>query len=317
MSKIYEIFHTSKIGSSELVNQIRLHLSNKGDKCLEQDVSCLNVGGISLSSYDWCEELRAGVFLRENDGKFVLFDLHDKKRLVPTKSIDHPQCLIVLKRNYRPGEYKNRKVSPFVFGPRWVRKYEWWRKEFLKLPKEGERLYFKGAEQRFRQRLLPRLVDKGIVNPDWEGFHRKGKVNNEIGYKKFLYRLAISKIALALPGKGNFCYREIEAFGLRTPVLMPRLLNSYYDNLVPNEHYVSIEHPDGVGLNSDALNSRRGSIKKYATAILDRYREVKDDRSFLEQVAESAFQWYEKNVRYPNNMLLMERILKEQCDYRL
>lgn len=109
-----------------------------------------------------------------------------------------------------------------------------------------------------------------------------------VPFDEYCDDLASRRLALALPGWGNLCHREIEAFGMGTPVLMPRLHNRLHNELVPDEHYVSVD-----------VDSLSAPPEDVARAILERWREVKDDDAFLQAVARNAMKWYDENAAVP------------------
>lgn len=78
--------------------------------------------------------------------------------------------------------------------------------------------------------------------------------------------LCDNKVALALPGCGNICHREIEAFGLSTPVLMPRLKNRLYEDLIPDHHYISVD-----------VDTKSSNANHAADRIEEWFRQVKGD----------------------------------------
>ena len=241
--------------------------------------------------------LKRCIIVQNNEtGSFFLIhhhDLHYRYRvLADVMRLD--KCIGVLHCQYRKDKesLNEPKLFPYTYIEKDPLEFQTLIEDVHKID-VLDKLYFRGDivahdGRRQRRAVLPLLAD--VLNPDYD---------KRVGRDVFCNELGRSKLALGVPGNGNFCHRELECFAIQTPVLMPRLLNSYWNELIPNHHYVSVE-----------TDWRGEKPQVVAEKIRQRYFEVKDDTIFLEGVAKNAFQWYNDNVAYPANVNLALKILK-------
>jgi hypothetical protein len=107
--------------------------------------------------------------------------------------------------------------------------------------------------------------------------------------------MARSQMALSLPGLGPSCHREFEGFAVGTPVLMPEFKNLYYEDILPNHHYVLADQQSNESL---------------GVAIIRRYHEVRYDRDLLEFVSRNAMEYYDKYCRFDVSVKWMIKLLE-------
>ncbi|MEM9554441.1 MAG: hypothetical protein AAGC60_09290 [Acidobacteriota bacterium] len=152
-------------------------------------------------------------------------------------------------------------------------------------------LYFRGnASWANRRPILQALAARGLVRPDFE---------TTVPYDSYLDELAAAPIALCLPGFGVLCHREIEAFGVGTPVLMPRPVNQLADPLEPDVHYLAV-----------AIDVEKSSPDEVASELAARLETARHDPSSLTAVSGAARAWYDRNVRFPASLELAVRQLE-------
>jgi hypothetical protein len=203
-----------------------------------------------------------------------------------------PRCRVILKQQYQHALYSTHpltKVKPWTYLSCFPSEVDVRADDLRTIPRWRAPMYFRGkVTHRRRAAILRRLVDLGVVAPETDA----------VPFEPYLRELSQYRLALSLPGWGNLCHREIEAFAVGTPVLMPRLLNELHDPLGPDQHYVSVNVAvDGTDPNG------------VAQAIAERYWEVIDDHAFLERVVRNATQWYDTNARFPAVLALTDRLL--------
>lgn len=110
------------------------------------------------------------------------------------------------------------------------------------------------------------------------------------------------KVGLAVGGKGDICYRDIEYMGLGIPYIRFKYSNVLSEPLIPDYHYISIIPPAG--------NCRdRDGNKDYAKLIEDKFLEVKDNYNFLEFISNNATNYFDKYLKYPNNIYYTLQLL--------
>ena len=93
------------------------------------------------------------------------------------------------------------------------------------------------------------------------------------------------------------CYREMEAYGIGTPVMM-------FDNgiqlrqpLVPNEHFIS-------------LGKKPENPYDAAAIILEKYHSVINDDDFLQYIRENAMEYFDNTWGLENRAKNLRDILR-------
>jgi len=122
--------------------------------------------------------------------------------------------------------------------------------------------------------------------------------NFPIPFESYIAESMQFKLALSCGGGGgyicgDFCFRDIELFGLGVPVLRPRYVVETVDPLIPDYHYISVDADF-----TDEFKYKEPSI--LATKLAQRYKEVVKNTEYLEEVAKNARNWYIKNITAPN-----------------
>lgn len=188
-----------------------------------------------------------------------------------------PQCKLILKQQV--SSWRPPKVVPWTYLPRHPNLYAELRPELLAVRKVEPGLYFRGLDQCGRTSALAevsRVMAGAIIN-----------AGGRLPYADYLRELACHRLALALPGNGDLCHREIEAFGVGMPVLMPRARFVLHNDLVSNYHYIA---------------AKPGQL-------MQRYHEVVGDNDFLSYVARNALKWFNENAAFPACLALTARLL--------
>jgi len=95
---------------------------------------------------------------------------------------------------------------------------------------------------------------------------------------------------------GDFCFRDIEMFGLGIPLIRPKYVVEAPEPLIPDFHYVAVD------AEFDA-EYRYANPEELAQRIVDKYKELQacpDKAEYLAFVQKNAKEWYDKVVSYPN-----------------
>jgi hypothetical protein len=95
---------------------------------------------------------------------------------------------------------------------------------------------------------------------------------------------------------GDYCFRDIEMFGLGIPLIRPKYVVDAPEPLIPDFHYVAVE------AEFDA-DFRYSNPEQLAQRIVDKYREVMsrpDKAEYLDFIQKNAKNWYDQVVSYPN-----------------
>lgn len=110
------------------------------------------------------------------------------------------------------------------------------------------------------------------------------------------------KVALSIAGRGEFCYRDVENFGLGVPIIRFEYLNKMAIPLIPNYHYISVDRP------KDLIYDRMGN-EVHAKMIIDRFLEVKDDFEFLNFISSNARKYYDNYLSMNSSINLTFNLL--------
>ncbi len=94
---------------------------------------------------------------------------------------------------------------------------------------------------------------------------------------------------------GDYCFRDIEMYGLGIPVLRPKYHIQAHTPLIPDYHYVSVDIDDCINENFRVIDPTKVAIR-----LLDRYNTIINDTEFLNFVSNNARQWYVDVLSYPN-----------------
>lgn len=122
--------------------------------------------------------------------------------------------------------------------------------------------------------------------------------NYPIPFDNYIQESISFKLALSFGGGGgylcgDFCFRDIEMYGLGIPTIRPKFAVESSDPLIPNVHYVSVDCEFDEEF-------RYKNPEKLANDLVNRYREVINDESFLNDIANNARNWYIENISSDN-----------------
>ncbi len=238
---------------------------------------------------------RRCLVLKDNQTNlFHVINHHDKcySHLSFIEFLKRPDFGVVFQCQYR-GHWdtnwysdQNVKIYPFVYLEQDPWKFRKRRGQISPRRSHGPLTFrgsiVKGDGRKLREPFLTSIEDLLIL--DW-----KERLPEDMYYQE----LADAELALSVPGNGNFCHRELECFGIGTPVIMPRLLNSYYHPLIPDHHYVSVD----INWETDLVNHKEAAFR-------ERYNSVVGKTEYLRFVANNAREWYDQNVLYPARIIL-------------
>jgi len=129
-----------------------------------------------------------------------------------------------------------------------------------------------------------------------------------VSYDAYIQEALTFKIALGYGGGGgytcgDFCFRDIEMFGLGIPLLRPKFIVESVNPLIENVHYISVECEFDEEF-------RYKDQEKLSDAINQRYHEVVDNQEFLNYIIGNAREWYIQNASGPNISNLVKTVLE-------
>lgn len=201
------------------------------------------------------------------------------------------RCRGILKCQHRSSDvrgFRSRIVRPWTyFDDKWPSQQEQQTK-LRGCERKLSQLYFRGQLWDERRPVVEILQHQKVLNPD----------QTRVSYEEYLYELASHRVALSLPGFGDFCHRDVESFAVGTCVLRPKVRNQFHEELKADFHYVSVD-----------TDIDRDSPEVVAARIEERYQQVIDQTDYLNSVACNAAAWYDRNIRFPQSMSLTAKLL--------
>jgi hypothetical protein len=140
----------------------------------------------------------------------------------------------------------------------------------------------------FRGHLYGDRKEMSLYKPEY--FSDFKKSNDE-----YFDELNNSKICLSLDGAGEICNRDMEILSVGSVLLRPKLNQKFYNELIPNYHYISV----------DKVNNP----KKQIDLMIDKYEEIKNDNEFLKFISNNGNQWFKKNGTMESNVEILKKII--------
>jgi len=222
------------------------------------------------------------------NGEFVVLSVSDLLTHAILNEKENPYLKKVLVSQFQPKEIlahvgnKMYKYSPWSYFKSSMVDLEPYHKKRLGVTEFINKMYFRGTSLEDREIL--NYIDKNIIT-DFKPIAQESYYNDIIQYK----------LALSVDGRGEFCYRDIECLALGIPMIRFEYVSKFYDELIPNYHYISIPRPDDLTL------YRMGN-EHHAKLIESRFFEVVNDEDFLNFISKNGREYYEKNCSL-NNMI--------------
>jgi hypothetical protein len=236
------------------------------------------------------------LFIYENNKtkKFLVYDTSDHANSARIKPLQkHENCSCIMKVQYNANINVEDNVVPHFYYAKWINITEKIREKLIQIPKIKKNIYFKGALRAGRGKVLKFLKEMGIFENN----------TSKVGYEQYLQEIAEHKIALSLPGVGNCCHREFEIMAVGTCVIMPKLINSYKVDLIPDHHYISID-----------IDMSKLSSKEIAEKIFERYNEVIDDDEYLRFIAQNGLEYYNTYCTLENTSKITKDMIIQYLD---
>jgi hypothetical protein len=135
---------------------------------------------------------------------------------------------------------------------------------------QDPRLYFRGL----KTNSIRECLDELSKFPETEIY------TSRIKTEAYFAESSPHKILLGLPGLGDVCFRDFEAFALKIPLLRTEYAVTFAEPLIPDYHYLKVSVRDN------------GNATMLAEDIMSRYHEVIQDESLLESISENAYEYY-------------------------
>lgn len=216
-----------------------------------------------------------------NNGEFVILSVSDDLTHAILNERHNPFLKKVLISQFLPkkilshvGEYMY-KYNPWTYFQASMDDLTIYYSKRQEINEFKNELYFKGTS--LEDRKILSYIDKNIIT-DFNVIQPSNYFNDLISHR----------LALSVDGRGEFCYRDIECFGIGVPILRFEYLSKFDSPLIPNYHYVSIPRPHDMDLYRLGNNN-------HAKLLENRYHEVINDDEFLKFVSNNAKNYYDEN----------------------
>lgn len=230
-----------------------------------------------------------------DNGEFVIMSVADDLTHAILNEKDNPFLKKVLISQFDPTKIWHHvgkqmyKYSPWTYFQAGLDDIEEYYTKRCLINDFENRIYFKGTS--IEDRSILNYIDKSIIT-DFTPIPQSSYFNDLISHK----------LALSVDGRGEFCYRDVECFGVGIPILRFEYLSIFNRPLIPNYHYISIPRP------SDMVLYRSGN-KDHAELIKQRYLEVIDDNEFLSFISTNARRYYNENFELNSKLISTFNIL--------
>jgi hypothetical protein len=169
--------------------------------------------------------------------KYIFFDATDRPGLSANSHLV-PFSLIIKFQYSNLLDYYISSVSPVVpftyilsfYNMNLIQECRQLREEILQHRKFATSIYWAGVYKNHPQR---RPI-QGMLNATKLGSCKK------YFYDNYMKAMATTQVGIAVPGCGDFCYRDIELAAIGTPYVRKHFRNTTRNPRLPNVHYYSI-----------------------------------------------------------------------------
>lgn len=134
-------------------------------------------------------------------------------------------------------------------------------------------------------------------------FNIVDKSSNFLSFSDYIHNISKYHINLSLNGAGEICNRDMEILGLGSALLRLKLSTKFHNELIPDYHYISVNHDD---IESIDLNDY---YRQLSDRIYQRFEQVKNNRDFIQFVANNGRKWYEENGTIAANVKLLNKLV--------
>jgi hypothetical protein len=183
-----------------------------------------------------------------------------------------------------------KKVSPWIFLPFAEFDVDFYRNKRNQLDNFEDKMFWLGSGVDAYRKMIRIIDNKGLMQPIGCKGHEsylEALINSKIGLS---YYLDLDKYNTPFDHTGEFCYRDIEYTLLGLPYIRIEFKDTTYDPLLPNVHYISI--PREHAYVAYAIKGDEGVADLY----INRYREVIDDKEFLNYISTNQLNWANNNL---------------------
>lgn len=224
------------------------------------------------------------------NGEFVILSVSDDLGYATLREKDNPYLKKCLISQYAPIKIQTHikdsieKYIPWTYFQFSMDDLEIYRKKRLELGETIDKMYFRGETRAQFRPILNNMSSDYLVNP---------MMTN----KPTIYFDDVIKysVGLSIGGAAELCYRDIEYMAMGIPFIRFRYQTIIDPPLIPNYHYISIPFDEDFPVHNDLKRDRLGG-EVQANKIVERFKQVINDKELLNFVANNARKYYEDNL---------------------
>jgi hypothetical protein len=114
--------------------------------------------------------------------------------------------------------------------------------------------------------------------------------DNSKGYYGLEYFKKINeyRVSLSFNGNGEFCLRDLESMGLRIPCLRSKLKTNFYNELLPDYHYIN----GGKECSNAWFTYSDSKIEDIALQYIDALERIIDDKEKLSNISKNSKDYF-------------------------
>jgi hypothetical protein len=109
----------------------------------------------------------------------------------------------------------------------------------------------------------------------------------------YAHNLSTSTCAINAPGVRDMCHRDIENFAIGIPTIRPKFTSRMLTS-IPEEVYLPVDH-SFINKKGSALTGMPSDHTKLSELVLEKWKEVKDDISRLQEISNKSQDFYREH----------------------
>jgi len=186
------------------------------------------------------------------------------------------------------------KIKPYIFLPYKEFDIEYYRNKRKEITEFDDKIFWLGCGLDSYRSTLNYIIKEGLmqsVDTVPHNLYMEKIINSKVGLS---FYLNLDKYNTPHDYPGEFCYRDIEFISCGLPFIRIEYKDSVRDSLLPNYHYISIPREHAY-----VAHSKEGD-EGVAKLYIKRYREVIDDKEFLNYISKNQIDWGNRNLMGEN-----------------
>jgi hypothetical protein len=224
------------------------------------------------------------------NGEFVILSVSDDLGYATLREKDNPYLKKCLISQYAPPKIQSHikdsieKYVPWTYFQFSCHDLEIYREQRKEIGQTIDKMYFRGETRLNFRPIIKHIPFEYLENPMM--------VSVPTMYFSDVIRYTIG---LSVGGAAELCYRDIEYMVMEIPFIRFKYQTVLDPPLIPNYHYISIPFDEDFPIHNDLKRDRLGG-EIQANKIVERYKQVINDKELLKFVATNARKYYDDNL---------------------